>query len=129
MLDCLHLSETEMRKRKEPALACQTTTLLFLCFMCNQFLQVPGNSPSSNEGSVSPSAEVMWMHTSVFAGEALRRSWSKESDLCPFLEGDTLQRGTDCEGCYFVIHLSSWQFLVIISNILESEKEEDRDRL
>lgn len=69
------------------------------------------------------------MHTSVFAGEALMRSWSDDSDLCPFLDGDTLQWGTDCEGYYFVIHLSSWQFLVIISNVLESEKEEDRDRL
>ena len=79
--------------------------------------------------AVSPSAEVMWMQTSMFEGEALRRFWSKESDLCPFLDGDTLQRGTDCEGCYFFIHLSSWQFPVIVSNILESEEEEDRGRL
>ena len=69
------------------------------------------------------------MQTSMFEGEALRRFWSKESDLCPFLDGDTLQRGTDCEGCYFFIHLSSWQFPVIVSNILESEEEEDRGRL
>ena len=69
------------------------------------------------------------MQTSMFEGEALRMFWSEESDLCPVLDGDTLQRGTDCEGCSFFIQLSSWQFLVIISNILESEKEEDRDRL
>lgn len=71
----------------------------------------------------------MWMQTSMFKGEALRRFWSKESDLCPFLDGDTLQRSTDCEGCYFFIHLSSWQFPVIVSNILKSEEEEDRGRL
>ncbi|XP_014649689.1 PREDICTED: NACHT, LRR and PYD domains-containing protein 2 [Ceratotherium simum simum] len=124
---CLRL---QMEKGEDPAPTCQTTTSLFLRFLCSQFTPAPGSCPS--QGLQAPvealcllAAEGVWTQTSVFDGEDLERLGVKESALHPFLDRNILQKGKDCEGCYSFIHLSVQQFLAALFYVLEREEEEE----
>ncbi|XP_023592003.1 NACHT, LRR and PYD domains-containing protein 2 [Trichechus manatus latirostris] len=126
---CLKL---QMEKGEDPTPTCQTTTSLFLHFICSQFMLVPDRCPSHClQAPVKAlcllAAEGVWTQISVFDGEDLKRLGVKESELSPFLDKNILQKSKDCEGCYSFIHLSVQQFFAAIFYVLGSEEEEDRE--
>uniref|UniRef100_A0A671F6L6 NACHT domain-containing protein n=2 Tax=Rhinolophus ferrumequinum TaxID=59479 RepID=A0A671F6L6_RHIFE len=123
---CLKL---QMAKGEDPAPTCQTTTSLFLRFLCSQFTPAPGSCPSQHlvapvKALCALAAEGVWTQTSVFDGEDLGRLGVEESDLRPFLDKNVLQKDRDCGGCYSFIHLSVQQLLAAMFYLLESEEEE-----
>ncbi|XP_066874900.1 NACHT, LRR and PYD domains-containing protein 7 isoform X1 [Kogia breviceps] len=120
----------QMEEGEDPASTCQTTTSLFLRFLCSQFAAARGGCPSARLQAPVRSvcllaAEGIWTQTSVFDGEDLRRLGVKESALCPFLDKNILQKSQDCEGCYSFLHLSVQQFLAAMFYVLETEEEEE----
>ncbi|XP_057566906.1 LOW QUALITY PROTEIN: NACHT, LRR and PYD domains-containing protein 2 [Hippopotamus amphibius kiboko] len=122
----------QMEKGEDPASTCQTTTSLFLRFLCSQF--TPAHSSCPGVCLQAPvksvcllAAEGIWTQTSVFDGEDLERLGVKESALCPFLDKNILQKSTDCEGCYSFIHLSVQQFLAAMFYVLETKEEEEEE--
>ncbi|XP_019483407.1 PREDICTED: NACHT, LRR and PYD domains-containing protein 7-like [Hipposideros armiger] len=124
---CLKL---QMEKGEDPAPTCQTTTSLFLRFLCSQFPPAPGSCPSQCLAAPVKAlcvlaAEGLWTQASVFDGEDLGRLGVEESDLRPFLDKNIIQKDRDCEGCYSFIHLSVQQLLAAMFYVLESEGEED----
>ncbi|XP_019483406.1 PREDICTED: LOW QUALITY PROTEIN: NACHT, LRR and PYD domains-containing protein 2 [Hipposideros armiger] len=124
---CLKL---QMEKGEDPAPTCQTTTSLFLRFLCSQFPPAPGSCPSQCLAAPVKAlcvlaAEGLWTQASVFDGEDLGRLGVAESDLCPFLDKNIIQKDRDCDGCYSFIHLSVQQLLAAMFYVLESEGEED----
>uniref|UniRef100_G3U3P8 NACHT domain-containing protein n=1 Tax=Loxodonta africana TaxID=9785 RepID=G3U3P8_LOXAF len=127
---CLKL---QMDKGEDPTPTCQTTTSLFLRFICSQFMPVPDSCPDQCfQAPVKAlcllAAEGVWTQTSVFDGEDLERLGVKECELSPFLDKNILQKVKGCEGCYSFIHLSVQQFFAAIFYVLGSEEEkEDRE--
>ncbi|XP_062945986.1 NACHT, LRR and PYD domains-containing protein 2 [Cynocephalus volans] len=123
----------QMEKGEDPSLTCQTTTSLFLRFLCSQFMQAPGSCPGQSlRGPLKAlcllAAEGTWTQTSVFDREDLERLGVKESDLCPFLDKNVLQKDRDCEGCYSFLHLSVQQFFAAMFYVLENEEEDGDSR-
>uniref|UniRef100_A0A671FAF7 NLR family pyrin domain containing 2 n=1 Tax=Rhinolophus ferrumequinum TaxID=59479 RepID=A0A671FAF7_RHIFE len=118
---CLKL---QMAKGEDPAPTCQTTTSLFLRFLCSQFTPAP-QLLAPMKALCALAAEGVWTQTSVFDGEDLGRLGVEESDLRPFLDKNVLQKDRDCGGCYSFIHLSVQQLLAAMFYLLEREEEED----
>ncbi|KAM9226219.1 NACHT, LRR and PYD domains-containing protein 7-like [Dugong dugon] len=126
---CLKL---QMENGEDPTPTCQTTTSLFLRFICSQFMPVSDSwrgwcLQAPVKALCLLATEGVWTQTSVFDGEDLKRLGVKESELGPFLDKNILQKGKDCEGCYSFIHLSVQQFFAAMFYVLESEEEEDRE--
>ncbi|XP_076986886.1 NACHT, LRR and PYD domains-containing protein 7-like [Tamandua tetradactyla] len=124
---CLGL---QMEMGEDPTLTCQTTTSLFLHFLCSQFIPAPVTCShrylqASLKAICLLAAQGMWTQMSVFDGEDLRRLGVEEEDVCLFLDKNIFQRDKDCEGCYRFIHLSVQQFLAAIFYVLVSKEEED----
>ncbi|XP_036894030.1 NACHT, LRR and PYD domains-containing protein 2 [Sturnira hondurensis] len=126
---CRCLSQ-QMEQGQDLALTCQTTTSLFLRFLCGQFTPTPascprGLLPATLRAVCLLAAEGLWEQTSVLDGEDLRSLGLKESDLRPFLDKNIIQEDLDCEGYYAFIHLSVQQLLTAVFYILDSEKQKD----
>ncbi|XP_023592135.1 NACHT, LRR and PYD domains-containing protein 7 [Trichechus manatus latirostris] len=126
---CLKL---QMENGEDPTPTCQTTTSLFLRFVCSQFMPVPDSwrgwcLQAPVKAVCLLATEGVWTQTSVFDGEDLKRLGVKESELGPFLDKNILQKSKDCEGCYSFIHLSVQQFFAAMFYVLGSEEEEDRE--
>ncbi|XP_049756837.1 NACHT, LRR and PYD domains-containing protein 2 [Elephas maximus indicus] len=127
---CLKL---QMDKGEDPTPTCQTTTSLFLRFICSQFMPAPDSCPGQClQAPVKAlcllAAEGVWTQTSVFDGEDLKTLGVEECELSPFLDKNILQKVKGCEGCYSFIHLSVQQFFAAIFYVLGSEEEkEDRE--
>ncbi|XP_037676450.1 NACHT, LRR and PYD domains-containing protein 2-like [Choloepus didactylus] len=124
---CLKL---QMERGEDPTPTCQTTTSLYLRFLCSRFTPAPAPCPrrylqAPVKALCLLAAQGIWTQASVFDREDLRRLGVGERDLGPFLGKDILQRDKDCEGCYCFIHLSVQQFLAAMFYVLESEEEED----
>ena len=126
---CTCLSQ-QMEQGQDPAQTCQTTTSLFLHFLCGQFTPAPEGCPrgpllAALRAVCLLAAEGLWAQMSVLDGGDLRRLGLKESDLRPFLDKNIVQEDTDCEGCYTFIHLSVQQFLAAVFYILGNEEQKD----
>ena len=119
-----------MESGEDPTATCRTTTALFLHFLCGRF--APPHSGGPRRGLQAPlkplcllAAEGVWTRSSVFDGEDLRRLGVDPSALCPFLDGNILQKSEDGEACYSFIHLSVQQFLAAMFYVLEPEEQEE----
>ncbi|XP_058135157.1 NACHT, LRR and PYD domains-containing protein 2 [Dasypus novemcinctus] len=126
---CLKL---QMLRGQDPTLTCQTTTSLFLRFLCGQFTPTPGAHPTERlqapmKALCLLAVQGIWARTSTFDGEDLRRLGLEEGELGLFLDKSVLLRDRDCEGAYCFAHLSVQQFLAAVFYLLGGE-EEDRDR-
>ncbi|XP_036894032.1 NACHT, LRR and PYD domains-containing protein 7-like, partial [Sturnira hondurensis] len=120
----------QMEQGQDLALTCQTTTSLFLRFLCGQFTPTPASCPpgplqAALRAVCLLAAEGLWEQTSVLNGEDIRRLGLKESDLRPFLDKDIIHEDLDCEGYYAFIHVSVQQLLTAVFYILDSEKQKD----
>ncbi|XP_035869419.1 NACHT, LRR and PYD domains-containing protein 2 [Phyllostomus discolor] len=121
----------QMEQGQDPATTCQTTTSLFLHFLCGQFTPVPADYPRGPLAAALRAvcllaAGGLWAQMSTLDGEDLKRLGLQESDLQPFLDKNILQEDTHCEGCYTFIHLSVQQLLAAVFYILDSEEQKDR---
>ncbi|XP_070242893.1 NACHT, LRR and PYD domains-containing protein 2 [Bos mutus] len=120
----------QMERGEDPAATCRTTTALFLRFLCSCFPPLHSGGPRRGlQAPLKPlcllAAEGVWMRSSVFDGEDLRRLGVDPSALCPFLDGNILQKSEDGEACYSFIHLSVQQFLAAMFYVLELEEQEE----
>ncbi|XP_005906315.2 NACHT, LRR and PYD domains-containing protein 2 [Bos mutus] len=120
----------QMERGEDPAATCRTTTALFLRFLCSRFTPPHGGGPRRGlQAPLKPlcllAAEGVWTQSSVFDGEDLRRLGVDPSALCPFLDGNILQKSEDGEACYSFIHLSVQQFLAAMFYVLEPEEQEE----
>uniref|UniRef100_A0A4W2CLP0 NACHT domain-containing protein n=1 Tax=Bos indicus x Bos taurus TaxID=30522 RepID=A0A4W2CLP0_BOBOX len=120
----------QMERGEDPAATCRTTTALFLRFLCGRFTPPHGGGPRRGlQAPLKPlcllAAEGVWTQSSVFDGEDLRRLGVDPSALCPFLDGNILQKSEDGEACYSFIHLSVQQFLAAMFYVLEPEEQEE----
>uniref|UniRef100_A0A3Q1MRD1 NACHT domain-containing protein n=1 Tax=Bos taurus TaxID=9913 RepID=A0A3Q1MRD1_BOVIN len=120
----------QMERGEDPAATCRTTTALFLRFLCSRFPPPHGGGPRRGlRAPLKPlcllAAEGVWMRSSVFDGEDLRRLGVDPSALCPFLDGNILQKSEDGEACYSFIHLSVQQLLAAMFYVLELEEQEE----
>lgn len=120
----------QMERGEDPAATCRTTTALFLRFLCSRFPPPHGGGPRRGlQAPLKPlcllAAEGVWMRSSVFDGEDLRRLGVDPSALCPFLDGNILQKSEDGEACYSFIHLSVQQLLAAMFYVLELEEQEE----
>uniref|UniRef100_A0A8D1TLZ4 NACHT domain-containing protein n=2 Tax=Sus scrofa TaxID=9823 RepID=A0A8D1TLZ4_PIG len=121
--------KAQMEGGEDPASTCQTTTSLFLRFLCSQFAPAPGACPhprlqAALRAACLLAAEGAWTQTSVFDGDDLGRLGLTPSALCPFLDKQILQKNGDCGGCYSFVHLSVQQLLAAMVYVLETEEEE-----
>ena len=126
---CTCLSQ-QMEQGQDPAQTCQTTTSLFLHFLCGQFTPAPEGCPrgpllAALRAVCLLAAEGLWAQMSVLDGGDLRRLGLKESDLRPFLDKNIVQEDIDCEGCYAFAHLSVQQFLAAVFYVLDNEEQKD----
>ncbi|XP_037015737.2 NACHT, LRR and PYD domains-containing protein 2-like [Artibeus jamaicensis] len=124
---CTCLSQ-QMEQEQDLDLTCQTTTSLFLRFLCGQFTSTSASCPqgplqAALRSACLLAAEGLWEQTSVLDREDLRSLGLKESDLRPFLDKNIIQENLDCEGYYTFIHLSVQQLLAAVFYILDSEKQ------
>ncbi|XP_076695790.2 NACHT, LRR and PYD domains-containing protein 7-like [Callospermophilus lateralis] len=108
---------------EDPGLACQTTTSLFLRFLCDQFTPAPGGHPQHHlrrplKALCLLAAQGLWTRVSLFDTEDLEPLEVEEADLRPFLDKHVLQRDRDHEDCFSFIHLSMQQFLAAAFYIL-----------
>uniref|UniRef100_A0A8C9PH96 NACHT domain-containing protein n=1 Tax=Spermophilus dauricus TaxID=99837 RepID=A0A8C9PH96_SPEDA len=108
---------------EDPGLACQTTTSLFLRFLCDQFTPAPGGHPQHHlrrplKALCLLAAQGLWTQVSLFDTEDLEPLEVEEADLRPFLDKHVLQRDRDHEDCFSFIHLSMQQFLAAAFYIL-----------
>ncbi|KAM4801457.1 NACHT, LRR and PYD domains-containing protein 2 [Urocitellus parryii] len=106
---------------EDPGLACQTTTSLFLRFLCDQFTPAPGGHPHLRrplKALCLLAAQGLWTRVSLFDTEDLEPLEVEEADLRPFLDKHVLQRDRDHEDCFSFIHLSMQQFLAAAFYIL-----------
>ncbi|XP_077887606.1 NACHT, LRR and PYD domains-containing protein 2 [Ictidomys tridecemlineatus] len=106
---------------EDPGLACQTTTSLFLRFLCDQFTPAPGGHPHLRrplKALCLLAAQGLWTRVSLFDTEDLEPLEVEEADLRPFLDRHVLQRDRDHEDCFSFIHLSMQQFLAAAFYIL-----------
>uniref|UniRef100_A0A8C9PUJ3 NACHT domain-containing protein n=1 Tax=Spermophilus dauricus TaxID=99837 RepID=A0A8C9PUJ3_SPEDA len=108
---------------EDPGLACQTTTSLFLRFLCDQFTPAPGGHPQHYlrrplKALCLLAAQGLWTQVSLFDTEDLEPLEVEEADLRPFLDKHVLQRDRDHEDCFSFIHLSMQQFLAAAFYIL-----------
>uniref|UniRef100_A0A4X1VCX7 NACHT domain-containing protein n=1 Tax=Sus scrofa TaxID=9823 RepID=A0A4X1VCX7_PIG len=122
--------KAQMEGGEDPASTCQTTTSLFLRFLCSQFAPAPGACPhprlqAALRAACLLAAEGAWTQTSVFDGDDLGRLGLTPSALCPFLDKQILQKNGDCGGCYSFVHLSVQQLLAAMVYVLETEEEEE----
>uniref|UniRef100_A0A4W2I6F7 NACHT, LRR and PYD domains-containing protein 2-like n=1 Tax=Bos indicus x Bos taurus TaxID=30522 RepID=A0A4W2I6F7_BOBOX len=120
----------QMERGEDPAATCRTTTALFLRFLCGRFTPPHGGGPRRGlQAPLKPlcllAAEGVWTQSSVFDGEDLRRLGVDPSALCPFLDGNILQKSEDGEACYSFIHLSVQQLLAAMFYVLEPEEQEE----
>ena len=120
----------QMERGQDPAATCRTTTALFLHFLCSRFPPPHSGGPRRDlQAPLKPlcllAAEGVWTRSSVFDGEDLRRLGVDPSALCPFLDGNILQKSEDGEACYSFIHLSVQQFLAAMFYVLEPEEQEE----
>ncbi|XP_076698238.2 NACHT, LRR and PYD domains-containing protein 2 [Callospermophilus lateralis] len=109
---------------EDPGLACQTTTSLFLRFLCDQFTPAPGGHPQHHlrrplKALCLLAAQGLWTRVSLFDTEDLEPLEVEEADLRPFLDKHVLQRDRDHEDCFSFIHLSMQQFLAAAFYILQ----------
>ncbi|VTJ69990.1 Hypothetical predicted protein [Marmota monax] len=112
-----------MDSGEDPGLACQTTTSLFLRFLCDQFPPAPGGHPQHHlrrplKALCLLAAQGLWTRVSLFDTEDLEPLEVEEADLRPFLDKHVLQRDRDHEDCFSFIHLSMQQFLAAAFYIL-----------
>ncbi|XP_036894031.1 NACHT, LRR and PYD domains-containing protein 7-like [Sturnira hondurensis] len=122
----------QMEQGQDLALTCQTTTSLFLRFLCGQFTPTPVSCPrgplqASLRAVCFLAAETLLEQLFVLDGEDLRSLGFKESDLQFFLEKNIIQEDLECKGYYAFIHLSVQQLLAAMFYILDSEEQEDGD--
>ncbi|XP_007957167.1 NACHT, LRR and PYD domains-containing protein 2 [Orycteropus afer afer] len=118
--------KSQMEKGEDPTPTCQTTTSLFLRFLCNQFTPGSESCLQAPVKALCPlAAEGVWTQTSVFDGEDLERLGVKESELSPFLEKDILQKDRYHEGWFSFIHLSVQQFLAAMFYVVRSKEDEE----
>ncbi|KAF6078829.1 NLR family pyrin domain containing 7 [Phyllostomus discolor] len=120
----------QMEQGQDPATTCQTTTSLFLHFLCGQFTPVPADYPRGPLAAALRAvcllaAGGLWAQMSTLDGEDFRRLGLQQSDLWPFLDKNILQEDIDCKGCYTFIHLSVQQLLAAVFYILDSEEQKD----
>uniref|UniRef100_A0A8D2DMV3 NACHT domain-containing protein n=1 Tax=Sciurus vulgaris TaxID=55149 RepID=A0A8D2DMV3_SCIVU len=124
---CLRL---QMQRGEDPSLACQTTTSLFLRFLCSQFTPAPGGHPQCHlreplEALCLLAAQGLWTQLSLFDREDLGRLGVEEADLQPFLDRCVLQRDRDCAGCFSFVHVSVQQFLAAMFYVLRCPGEDE----
>ncbi|XP_047383243.1 NACHT, LRR and PYD domains-containing protein 7-like [Sciurus carolinensis] len=124
---CLKL---QMQHGEDPNLSCQTTTSLFLRFLCGQFTPAPGAHPQCHlreplEALCLLAAQGLWTQLSLFDREDLGRLGVEEADLQPFLDRCVLQRDRDCVGCFSFVHVSVQQFLAAMFYVLRCPGEDE----
>ncbi|MBZ3882391.1 NACHT, LRR and PYD domains-containing protein 7 [Sciurus carolinensis] len=124
---CLKL---QMQRGEDPNLSCQTTTSLFLRFLCGQFTPAPGAHPQCHlreplEALCLLAAQGLWTQLSLFDREDLGRLGVEEADLQPFLDRCVLQRDRDCVGCFSFVHVSVQQFLAAMFYVLRCPGEDE----
>ncbi|KAM4825016.1 NACHT, LRR and PYD domains-containing protein 2 [Thomomys bottae] len=119
-----------MRRGEDPALACRTSTDLFLQFFCDGFRpssQAPVPLAGPLEALCRLATRMLRLQQSTFYAWDLRRERVEDSDLQPFRNLAIIQRSRGSRRAFRFTHLSFQQLLAALFYLLEPQPRPGQD--